>query len=949
MNKTSDLQKALSGGPCEVRFDALTRQLYATDASIYQIEPLAVAFPRNAEEAAAIVRAAAEADTPIIPRGAGTGLAGGAIGEGLVVDMARYDRQIVGYDPERRTVRVGPGVVLDQLNAYLRPHGMFFGPDVATSSRATLGGMIANNSSGARAPIYRTTADHIAALEVILPDGAIAWVGKDQPGLADLQAELYAHTTAVERQVRERFPNVLSKRWPGYGLDRFLDTQGDLTRLFSGSEGTLGLIARADLNVVPLPREKGIAVYFFASVAEAMQASVEFLDLRPAAVEHIDRVLFDQTRGQSVFAETRALLRLDDEPCESILIVEFYDDVADRLAAIAERRLGLRSMQVTDPHQMTKIWDLRKAGLSLLTGRKGPAKPIAGIEDVAVRPEELPAYVDGLQAIMGKLDLQASYYGHAAAGLLHVRPIIDLHRAEEIAKYRRLADEVSALVTQFSASISAEHGVGMARTEFLAEHVGPEIHALMRDIKQRFDPSGLFNPGKVIADGVQFRIDQSLRQGDGYCLEPPFVPVLAFAAKDGSFVANLEQCNGCGGCRKDEPTMCPTYQATGDEIMSTRGRANTIRAAFEGRLSGEDDPLLSPDLAKAVTNCLACKACTVECPSNVNMTSLKAEVLHARQKQSGLTLREYMVSSIDIMGKLAMLWPGMTNAMLQLKPVRKIMDRWIGFTEHRPFPAFARYRFDRWFARHAPQGPAASRGPVYLWDDTSVRYYEPNVGEAAVAVLEAAGYEVRLVKSRKCCGRPAFSVGRLDMAKRLGQYNVDLLRDMDPDVPILFLEPSCYSMFVEDYRDLGVQGWDRVATRCALFDRFILDLLTAQPEAIRFRPGYSWVAVHGHCHAKALGHGDASARLAKLLPNAEVETLETGCCGMAGQFGQLREKYELSVQVAQPLVEQVNALRAGTEVVACGTSCRNQIDHLTPVHPLHVAELLAQNLDTGAA
>ncbi|MBN2312062.1 MAG: 4Fe-4S dicluster domain-containing protein, partial [Candidatus Hydrogenedentes bacterium] len=741
---------------------------------------------------------------------------------------------------------------------------------------------------------------------------------------------------------QERFPEVLVKRRPGYGLDRYLHRGRSLTQVVCGSEGTLAAVVSAEIGLVPLPREKGLALIFFDSVEEAMEGTVNLLDLSAAAIELVDRPLLDQTKGQIAFTKTRELLRLDDAPCDAFLIVEFYDDVADRLAAVEARRLGQRTMIVTDAGEMEMVWAVRKAGLNLLTGRSGPAKPIAGLEDVAIPPQQLPEYVAALKAIMDPLGLQASFYGHAASGLLHVRPIIDLHRAEDIAKFRKVADEVSPVVLQFKGSIAAEHGVGIARTQYMADQLGPEVLDVMHSIKTAFDPRRIMNPGKIFDDG-SFRIDGNLRMGDGYEIKLPFEGVLAFAAKDGSFVGNLEQCNGCGGCRKDAPTMCPTYQATGEEIMSTRGRANTIRAVLDGRLDPAGDPLASAALEEALSNCLACKACKRECPSNVDLALLKSELVHARQKRQGVSLRERAISCVDILNALACLTPRIANAMLRMRWVRAIMERVLGMSAQRPLPTYATQRFDTWFARHTNPHPV-TRGRVFLWDDTFVRYNEPHVGRAAVAVLEAAGYEVLLPKGRKDSGRPSFSVGCLDRAKRLGQHNVKLFLAQGGDEPILFLEPSCYSMFVSDYAELRIDGAGEVARRCLLFDEFMNDLLEREPGAIAFEPGPARVAVHAHCHAKALTDPAVTAKLAGRLPGSETTELETGCCGMAGAFGALKSKYELSVQVAEPLVRQIEALEPGTAVVACGTSCRQQISHLTDAEPLHVAELLANAL-----
>jgi FAD/FMN-containing dehydrogenase/Fe-S oxidoreductase len=930
---------ALAAVNCEVALDNLTRQLYATDASIYQVEPLAVAFPRSTKQACAIIQAASQASIPVIPRGAGTGLAGGAIGEGLVVDFSRYNKSISDIDLQSRTVRVGSGVVLDQLNRFLHPYGFCFGPDVATSSRATIGGMIANNSSGAHALVYGTTADHIVGLDVVLAGGKFAKLSADRESLPlqrDLVEDLVQFNSLL---IEEKFPAGLVKRWPGYALDRCLREPGNLINIFCGSEGTLGAIVSAEIKIVPLPKEKGLALLFFKSVAEAMQATVELLELKPAAIEHMDSVLLDQTKGHPMFQAARDLMELDRFPCESVLAVEFFDGAHDKLLDLSRRRIGYRKKILQTQSGADLVWALRKAGLSLLMGRKGRVKPVTGIEDAAVRPEQLPAYVGALQSVMQRVGLEASYYGHAGSGLLHVRPLLDLHSREDVKKFRYIAAEVSALVQQFRGSISAEHGLGIARTEFMADQLGPEVMSLMAQIKDSFDPHHLFNPGKIIADG-RFEVDSDLRTRTETAL--PFEPVLAFSAKDESFLANLEQCNGCGVCLKQTPTMCPTYIATGEEIMSTRGRANIIRAALELRGLENGDALKSPELDAALSNCLSCRACTHECPSNVNMSLIKAELQHARIKHRGLNWSERIMSSVDRIGRLGCMVPPVSNQVLDSSIMRFFASRFLGITSRRKLPHFAWQRFDRWFAKRPPR--AGTRGRVVLWDDTFVRYYEPKIGMSAVAVLEAAGYEVELARGRKCCGRPAFSQGNLQEASRLGSHNIALLNQDVDGAPIIFLEPSCYSMFMEDYREMGLPNAEDVSRRCILFQEFIEALLEREPTALRLNVRAEKIVVHVHCHARALGAMSYLRRLAERLPERTVEFLDSGCCGMAGGFGMLESKYDLSVKIAEPLMNAVKHQPFGTTFVTSGASCRSQVSHLATIKSRHVAEVLADAL-----
>jgi FAD/FMN-containing dehydrogenase/Fe-S oxidoreductase len=922
----------------EFKTDRLSRQLYATDASIYQIEPQAVALPHTSEECAEAVRAAAAQGMAVTPRGAGSGLAGGAVGDGLIVDLSPHHRDITEFNRDARTVRVGAGVVLDQLNDFLAPHGLVYGPDVATSSRATLGGMIANNSSGARAPLYGATIDHVESLEIVFSDGRVAEVGLNHDGLAAHAEHLDAVVRAQTAEIEACFHTGICKRWPGYAVDRYLRANHPkhaLAMLFGGSEGTLGVITAATLRLVPLPKRKDLALLFFDSVVEAMQATVELLELVPASIEHLDDVVLDQTRGQRAFQAARDLMDLDAQPCASMLMIEFYEDGQDKLAALAKKNLGTRKHLCQNAAEIGHILNLRKAGLSLLTGCKGAAKPTAGIEDVAVPPNTLPDYVAGLQGLMKPLGLKASYYGHAASGLLHVRPVVDLHRGADIAKFRQLAEGVAALTRQFKGSLTAEHGIGIARTEFVEEQIGSDLLNMMGDIKNTLDPDGLFNPGKIFDDG-RYKIDTHLRMGDGYELRLPTAPVLAFAEKDESFVDNLEQCNGCGGCRKDPPTMCPTFRATGDEVESTRGRANIIRAVLDGRLGELRQALHSDEIDAALGHCLSCKACTSECPSNVNMALLKAEMLHARHQLRGTPLSARVLSRVDLLGKLASTLPRVTNATLAMPWFRLLLEKTLGLSRKRPLPAYAARPF-----HHVPQAEP-QRGTVLLWDDCFVRHNEPHIGDAAVRVLEKAGYRVELLKDRACCGRPAFSMGRLELARNFGEKNLARLKDRSE--ALIFLEPSCYSMFKQDYQELGLPGAQDMAARSFLFEDFILDLLDTAPDALPFDNAPRSTAVHVHCHAKALSDPQKRLRLAQAIPGNTARLLDTGCCGMAGAFGAMADKYELSTQVAQELVEQIDALPPDTQIIASGTSCRHQITHLTPHNPLHMAQLLDQAL-----
>jgi Fe-S oxidoreductase len=542
---------------------------------------------------------------------------------------------------------------------------------------------------------------------------------------------------------------------------------------------------------------------------------------------------------------------------------------------------------------------------------------------------------------MKPLGLEASYYGHAASGLLHVRPVLDLHNANDLKKFRQVADQTSALVRQFKGSLSAEHGVGIARTEYMRDQLGDELLSVMREIKRTFDPKNIFNPGKIFADGRN-RIDNHLRENFTRPLELPFEAMLAYAFKDRSFTGNLEQCNGCGGCLKQTGIMCPTFMATHEEVMSTRGRANIVRAALELRVNGHD-PLRSAELDAALSNCLSCKGCTPECPSNVNLALLKAELMHARYQRDGLPLRERLFSNVDLLGKIGCVMPSLTNRILNYRPVRVGMEKAIGISARRSLPDYASQRFDHWFdatAFHRNALQKKKQGPVILWDDTFVRYHEPHIGIAAVTVLEALGFEVSLAKNRRCCGRPAFSQGNLHAAVKLGNHNVSSLQNSN--TPILFLEPSCWSMFVEDYRELRIENAEKIANRCFLFEKFVDDLLEQEPGALKFQPSEAKIAIHPHCHAKSIMNPAFMRRLAERLPGRKATVLDTACCGMAGAFGALAEKYDLSVQVAQDLIDKLENHGRERQIIASGTSCRHQITDLTNIRPKHMAEVLAE-------
>ena len=942
---TEQQKRFLSATGCEVAYDHLTRHLYATDASIYRVKPLAVAFPKTVAEVEAITRAAHECGVPITPRGTGSGVTGGAIGPGLVIDFSRYLKRMGDFDPDTLSIRVEPGLVLDVLNNRLKRHGFVFGPEVATSSRATIGGMVGNDSSGARTLLYGTTADHVLAIEGVLVNGErvkITSKGTEPRSLGERLSQLIE---PAREEIARRFSADLPKRWPGYGLDRFIRRGGNPCYIVVGSEGTLVLVTALELRVVHLPRQVGMAVLFFNSLDEALECAPQLVELKPAAVEVVDRILFDQTKGQLQFANVRQFLGLDEFMGECFLIVEVYEEVEDKLATITQWVRGARVITTIDRSKINGVWSLRKAGLSLLTAKKGPKKPVAGIEDTVVRVGQLAEYAQEIRHLLNQFGVKASFYGHAEAGLLHIRPMLDLRDVNDLGKFRAIADAISELVQRYNGSIAGEHGCGMARTEYLHRHLGPELYSVLSKIKSLFDPSGLLNPGKIIDTGV-YKIDSHLRMGPGYRISLPFEPQLRFAKRDESFLANLDQCNGCAACRKLTPTMCPTYIATGREEMSTRGRCNTIRAALENQFA-PDNPLNAPELWKVLSTCLSCKACTTECPSNVNLPLLKAELLHAKNKMQGLSLATLLFAYIDVVSGLAAKFPSLTNAVLGKPLIKLLMRKLFGISTKRNLPKVSGRKFHAWYERHA----VATGLPrtVVLWDDTYVRYYEPEIGISAVRVLNALGYNVVLVPDRKCCGRPAFSQGLLDRAKRLGTHNIRLLSQYPQHIPVIFLEPSCWSMFVDDYIELDVPGAPEVAKRCFLFDQFLAREIKDRNVEELFDRREELIVIHTHCHSKSLADQEHLHEVVMKLPGRECVILNTGCCGMAGAFGMREDNYELSVKIAQPLIEQINSFPPEAKIVLGGTSCRQQVAQLTNRHPLHLAQVFESALQSPNA
>jgi FAD/FMN-containing dehydrogenase/Fe-S oxidoreductase len=947
----------------EVRFDRGSRGLYATDASLYQIEPLGVVVPRTAADAVRAVELAAEEGLPILPRGAATSLSGQTVAAALVLDFSKYLNRIGVVDRERMRVRVEPGVVLDRLNAHLKPLGLMFGPDVSTGDRATLGGMIGNNSAGARSLRYGKTVDHVYSVDAILADGTASTLGPVAPEELDRLCRGTDRLGIIYRTVRDtvaahkgaiaaRFPRIL-RRVSGYNLDEFVPGLPvrpvgwpeepwafNLARLIVGSEGTLAVVAGAEVKVVSLPPAQGLVVLSFATIPAALDRLSEILQTGPVAVEMLDRMILDLAAGNAEYA--RHLNFAEGRPA-AVLAAQYYADSADELAARADdlaRRFDGRPGVLGVRKSLTAaakddFWKIRKAGLSLLMGMVGDAKPVAFVEDTAVATDRLPEFYARFQEIVERHGTHAACYGHADVGCLHIRPILNVKTGEGVEHLRSIAREVSDLVLEFGGAMSGEHGDGLARSLWNAKLFGPEVYAAFEAIKRAFDPDGRLNPGKVVGTADP---GSDLRIGPAYHADEPATTVLDFAGQ-GGFARAVEMCSGVGACRKtDAGTMCPSYMVTRDEMHSTRGRANALRLVLSGTLPAEG--MANDTLDEALDLCLQCKACKTECPSNVDMAKLKAEYLYQKYKSRSFPTGHILLANIFRLNPIGSATAPLANWTLRQPAFKWLLEKVAGIDRRRTLPTFARDHLRRWFRARPIDPRAGARGRVVLLDDCFSTYNDPDVGRAAVRVLEAAGYRVELAGLR-CCGRPAFSKGLLPLARDLARENVRRLAPLAAaGVPIVGCEPSCLLTLVDEYRDLRLGAdADLVASASRLVDAFVAD--AGLP--LRPRPGRA--LVHGHCQQKALVGTAGTVTALRCIPYLEVEELDSGCCGMAGSFGYERGHFEVSAALARRVLIPAAAADPGATLVAPGFSCRSQVHGLAGLDALHPVELLAAQLE----
>jgi FAD/FMN-containing dehydrogenase/Fe-S oxidoreductase len=941
------LRRELRG---EVLFDAASRGRYSTDASIYQIEPVGVVVPHNENDALTALQIAIEEGVPLLPRGGGTSQCGQTVGAALVLDVSKHLNKITAFDKDARTVTVQPGLVLDHLNAWLKPHGLWFPVDVSTSAQATIGGMTGNNSCGSRSIEYGNMVHNVLGIDAWLADGSQYRFGALPQDLAQLDGprayrDLVERITGIARreaeEIEHRYPKVL-RRVGGYNLDMMLPPGVNMAHLLVGSEGTLAFSRRVELRLSPLPKHKTLGVCHFPTFYQSMKAPQHIVKLKPAAVELVDNTMIALARSNPAF---RPIVDqcVKGEPA-AILLVEFAGEDRDEqirrlkqlVELMGERGLPGSVVEVIDPAVQREFWEVRKAGLNIMMSMKGDGKPVSFIEDCAVPLEHLAEYTDKLTQVFHKHGTRGTWYAHASVGCLHVRPILDMRR-DGAQKMRAIAEEAAALVKQYKGSYSGEHGDGLVRSEWIAPFFGPRLTGAFEEIKDIFDPKGLMNPGKIVRPSKQD--DRSLfRFKPDYAAQPP-APVLDWSEWGGLDKA-VEMCNNNGHCRKfDAGTMCPSYRVTREEQHLTRGRANTLRLALSGQLG--PDALTSQPVREAMELCVSCKGCKRECPTGVDMAKMKVEFLHHWHRHHGLTLKERLIAYL----------PRYAPWAARLAPVMNVLQRLakplLGFAAQRSLPA---WRSDAFVA-----APAAVTGgrEVVLFVDTFNTYFEPENARAAVKVLEAAGYTVHMPrpdgeKRPLCCGRTFLAGGLVHEARAEAQRMIATLKPyIERGVPVVGLEPSCLFSLRDEFLSL-LPGADAsaLAQQALLFEEFIAREHDAGRLKIKLQALPQVKALlHGHCHQKAFAVMPAVQKALALVPDLKVELIESSCCGMAGSFGYEAKHYDMSMRMAElSLLPRVREAGEHTLIVADGTSCRHQIHDGAAREAVHVARVLATAL-----
>jgi FAD/FMN-containing dehydrogenase/Fe-S oxidoreductase len=976
------LRGAVAG---DVLFDRASRGRYATDASIYQIAPLGVVVPSSDDDVRAIVDVCRDLRVPMLPRGAGSSQCGQTVGAALVIDHSKHLNRVLAFDRDAATVTVEPGIVLDALNAWLRPHGLWFPVDVSTSAQATIGGMAGNNSCGSRSIAYGNMVHNVLAIDAWLADGNAVRFGPESEMNAagragELTRTLREIAAGVRDEIAARVPKVL-RRVGGYNIDVFdpqserpytRDNSVNLAHLLVGSEGTLAWSRALTLKLAPLPAHRTLGVVNFPTLYRAMQAARDIVTLGPAAVELVDRTMIDLARDNPAF---RPIIdaALIGEP-QAILLTEFIADDAqtarrkldELVESMADRGLPGSVVAMVDANAQKALWEVRKAGLNIMMSMRGDGKPVSFIEDCAVPLEHLADYVDRLSEVFRKHGTRGTWYAHASVGTLHVRPILDMRR-DGAQKMRAIAEEASAMVREYKGAYSGEHGDGLVRSEWVAWQFGPRLTRAFEKIKDLFDPHGLMNPGKIVRAS---RMDDAplFRYPPGYRTVPlrtaldwsawdvqndPATDTTSAPGSGGDpaqgFAKAVEMCNNNGHCRKfDAGTMCPSYRVTRDEQHLTRGRANTLRLALSGQLGPS---FASEAVRDALDLCVSCKGCRRDCPTGVDMARMKIEFLHQWRGEHAMPLKDRLIASLPRWAPWAARFPALANARNGSALLRRWSQSVLGFAPQRALPQFRR---DTFLSSVNSGADDAARPDVVLFVDTFNNYFEPENAHAALAVLRAAGYRVAIAGGANherplCCGRTYLTAGRVDAARNEARRLLDALAPyIDGDVPVVGLEPSCLLSLRDEYlvMNLGERA-QRLARNAVMLEEFLAAQHKAGRLKLPLKPVAKRALVHGHCHQKAFGVMTPVQSVLKLIPELAVDVVESSCCGMAGSFGYEAAHYEVSMRMAElSLLPAVRKADADTIVVADGTSCRHQIADGTrgDRRALHVARVLEQAL-----
>lgn len=948
--------------------DGLQRILYATDASAYREIPLAVTRPKDKDDIRKIMEFARSIKSSVIPRGGGTSLAGQVVGPGIVVDVSKYMTRIIELNTDEKWVIVEPGVILAELNKFLAPHNLQFGPETSTANRCCMAGMLGNNSCGAHSLIYGTVRDHILEADVILADGTETtfrelttpeFNNKCNGPLCSLEASIYRKIRDIlsddanREEIRNQFPHPdLKRRNNGYALDILMDTDPftgngrkiNICKLLAGSEGTLAFTTRMKLNLVPVPLKKtGLLCAHFASLQDAVKANILILKHKPAAIELIDDFILDCTKDN--IEQNKNRFFINGSP-KIILLIEILRDTINEIEKTAisiEKELrdagyGYHFPLFTDNEHITKIWDLRKAGLGVLLLIPGEKKSVQVIEDTAVLPDLFPGYIAEFQKVLEKYNLSCAYYAHIATGELHLSPLLNLKDRADVVTFRNLAVDIAHLVKKYRGSLSGEHGDGRLRGEFIPMMLGEHNYGLLKDLKHTWDRENILNPGKITGTPP---MDQNLRHIPEE-KSPRFKTTFRFPEK-GGWLHAIEMCSGSGDCRKSSlmgGTMCPTFMATRDEEKSTRARANILREFFAQ--PGQKYPFDHEEIYQVLDLCVSCKACKSECPSNVDMTRIKAEFLQHYYEIHGIPFRTWLVGWLPRIDKLAMVFRPLANMVAGTTLFKKI----IGFDPRRKIPAISEITLTGWRKKHKNNNREKEVGRIYLFADEFTNYNESEIGIKAVLLLEKLGYNIVIPKHIES-GRTFLSKGLLKAAKKTADRNIRMLRGIiNEESPLVGIEPSAILTFRDEYPELAepelIDDAKNLGRNALMLEEFIcreFEKGKIRPELFTDKPQH--ILLHGHCQQKAISSTDFTKRMLSIPLNYNVEEIPSGCCGMAGSFGYEKEHFELSMKIGEMvLFPAVRSAEADSIIAAPGTSCRNQITDGTGRKALHPVEIM---------